>query len=127
MKKLIALILCVSNLAMADQTCDWSTIKQLPDGGFEYSATLNICVGQLVQDSKVKDQQITDLTKAISLKDLALTNADARIQLWMTSAENEQDRLSKISSDQKHSEYLAFGLGLLTAIGTGYALSRIYK
>ena len=126
MKKLIVLTILlsfISNIAFAN--CDWSTIKQLPDGGYEYSAELNICVGKLVQTNKLQLVQIEDLTKAIQLKDLALTNADARTQLWMTTAQNEQDRLSKISSAQSHSDFLYFGLGALTVIGAGFMTARL--
>lgn len=130
MKKFISFILFISlfsNIVLADTNCDWTTIKTLPDGGFEYSPALNICVGQLVQTNQIQTQQIADLTKAIQLKDLALTNADARIQLWETSADNELDRLNKIQSDQKKSDWLMFGLGALTVLGAGYMAARLVR
>jgi hypothetical protein len=125
MKKLISLILlmCFSSSALAD--CNWSTIKQLPDGGYEYSPSLNLCVGNLVQSSKVMTQQIADLTKAVQLKDLALSVADQRTQLWQKSSDDEQDRLSKLSADQKHSDWLYFVLGAATVIGSGFMAAKI--
>ena len=128
MKKLISLVLLVlflSDTVMA--ACDFSTIKQLPDGGYEYSPALNICVGQLVQGSKMKDQQIADLTKAIDLKNLALTNADARTVLWQKSSDDEMDRLAKLSKDQKTNDWLIFSLGALTVIGAGFMASSLIK
>lgn len=113
----------ISTTSFSD--CDWSTIKKLPDGGYEYTPTLNLCVGQLVQDSAVKDQQIQDLTKAISLKDLAISNSDARVALWQKSADDEQDRLNKVSSDQKMSEWCFFSLGVLTTFAAGYAAAKL--
>jgi hypothetical protein len=127
MKKyaLLILITLFSNVAFADKACDWSTIKQLPDGGYEYSATLNLCVGKLVQDSKVKDAQIADLTQAVQLKDLALVKADTRTQLWLDTSDKLQNRLSTVDTMEKHNEWLMFGLGALTVIGAGYMTSKL--
>ena len=104
---LMAFLSLISNIAFAD--CDWkSDITPGPNHTFIYSEACHLQVGQLVQDAKVKDQQIADLNKALQLKDLALTNADARTQLWMTSTQNEQDRMAKIESSQKQSYEGAF-------------------
>jgi hypothetical protein len=127
MKKIIAsiLIFCMSTMAMADSNCDWSQIKKLPDGGFEYTATLNLCVGNLVQDNKVQAQQISDLTKAIQLKDLAISYSDARTVLWQKSADDELARLNTIEKDQKHNDLLYFGLGILFTSISVYGASKL--
>ena len=127
MKKIIAmiLILCTTNMALAD--CDWSKIKELPDGNFQYTAQLNICVGNMVRDSKIKDQQISDLTQAISLKDLAITKSDERSQMWRVTAEAEQDRMVKINSSQSQNNFLFFGLGILSFVMIGFATARLIK
>ena len=129
MKKLIAFILLfisTFNLAFAD--CDWSKdITPGPNHTFIYSDACHLAVGQLIQTNKTQTAQIADLTKAIQLKDLAITNADARIALWTTTAENEQDRISKIDSMQKTNDFLYFGLGILATIGTGFAVARLVK
>lgn len=126
MKKFIAaiLLLCfASNVAMA--SCDWTQITKLPDGGFEYNPTLNLCVANLIQDNKTKTAQIADYEKAISLKDLAITNADARTQLWETTAGNENDRLQKVESDKSHSDWMYFGLGVATTFLAAYAAAQL--
>lgn len=127
MKKLISsiLILCLSTIAMADPNCNWSTIKTLPDGGYEYSPSLNLCVGNLIQTNKTQSAQIVDLTKAIELKDLALTAADSRTQIWETTSLAEQDRLTKISTEQKDNNFLYFGLGILSTVLTGFAVAKL--
>jgi hypothetical protein len=125
MKKFIAaiLILCFSTSATA--SCQWNTIKQLPDGGFEYSAALNLCVGQLVLDNQTQAQEIADLNKAIDLKSLAINMSDQRVALWEKTADNEQQRLSTIESDQKHDDVLYFGLGVLTTFLAAYGAAQI--
>lgn len=121
----MVLVSMFSNLAMAD--CDWTQIKKLPDGGYEYTPELHLCVGNLVQTNKVQLAQIADLNSAIQLKDLALVQSDQRIALWSKTVNDEQDRLTKISDDQKHNDFIYFGLGILATIGTGYALARLTK
>jgi hypothetical protein len=127
MKKLISIILLLSIMASsAFGSCNWATdITLLPDGNYEYTKGCHISVGQLVQDNKTKDAQIADLEKAIDLKSLAITNADARTQLWMTSANNENDRLQKMEGDQKQSAWLYFILGVATTGVAAYAGSQL--
>ena len=126
MKKFISILVLLSmipSLAFAD--CDWKTIQKTPQGQYLFSETLYLCVGQLVQDNKTKDAQIADYQKAIQLKDLAITNADARSQMWETTAGNENDRLQKVESDKSHSDWLYFGLGVATTFLAGYAAAQL--
>lgn len=127
MKKsiIILLMMCLTiNAAFSD--CDWKTgITQGPNNTYIYSEACHLTVGKLVQTNKTQAAQIQDLTQAISLKDLALTNADSRIALWTTTAENEQDRLTKIDSQSKTNEWIFFGLGALTVLGSGLMAARL--
>ncbi len=127
MKKISALLVLISlfsNLALGADKCDWTKIKKLPDGGFEYSLELNECVGKLVEDSKVKDQQIVDLNKAIQLKDLALKDSDTRANMWLTTSTNEQERIVKIDADQKTSNIIYFGLGVALTVLSVWGASK---
>lgn len=127
MKNLIVSFLLLSvfsNAAFA--ICDWKTgITPGPNKTFIYSEACHLEVGKLVQDSAVKDQQIADYKQAISLKDLALKNSDSRVALWEKSSLDQMDRLSKIDSEQKHNDFLYFGLGILSAIGVGFATAKL--
>lgn len=105
--------------------CDWSQIKSNPDGTYTYSKELNLCVGKLVKDSANKDQQISDLTKAISLKDLALQSSDQRAQTWMTTSGQLEDRLQKVDSLEKKNEWLYFGLGVATTFLAGITAAKL--
>jgi hypothetical protein len=127
MKKVITFLLlfCLSaNSAFAD--CDWNTgITPGPNKTFVYSEACHLAVGQLVQTNKTQAAQIQDLNKAISLKDLALQNADARIALWETTAGNMQDRLVKMDSDTKTSDWTFFALGVGTVVLSGFMTARL--
>ena len=105
----------------------WSSIKLLPDGGYEYSPAQSLCVGQLVQDNKTQAAQIADYSKAIDLKDLALQTSDSRVILCQKSADDEMSRLTTVESDQKKSDYLLFGLGVLTTLGAGWMASQLIR
>lgn len=128
MKKLISIILIICSFSQIvfASNCDWSTIKKLPNGDYDYSPQLNLCVGNLVQQNQVQAQQIIDLNKSIQLKDLAINYDEQRIALWSKAAGDEQTRLATMESDQKRSDWLAFGLGVATTFVAAYAASRIY-
>lgn len=127
MKKLITvLLLAITTMNAAFADCDWKTgITAGPNKTFIYSEACHLQVGKLVQDNKIQSEQIADLTKAIQLKDLAITNADARIALWQGSAEKEQDRMNTLSSEQRHDDWLYFGLGVLTTFAAAYAAGQV--
>jgi len=117
MKKLIALILLFSLNAQAN--CDWSKgITPGPNKTFIYSEECHQEVGKLVQANK-------DLQKAIQLKDLAIQQSDTRVALWEKTADNEQDRLIKMDSEEKHNEILYFALGVATTFLAGYAAAKL--
>lgn len=129
MKTLISLFMLVSllsNAAFAD--CDFSTgITPGPNKTFIYSEACHLKVGALVQDDAIKTQQVADLTTAVQLKNAALLAADQRTILWTNTAESEQDRMNKLSSEQSHSDFIYFGLGILSTIGVGYVVSQAYR
>ena len=119
MKKLIVLILLFSVSAQA--SCDWKTgITPGPNNTFIYSQECHQEVGKLVQANK-------DLTSAIQLRDLAIQQSDSRIALWEKTSDDELSRLNTMQADQKHNDTLYFILGLATAIGVGFAVSKTYR
>ena len=128
MKRIISalLLFCLASNAFAD--CDFSTgITPGPNHIFIYTQECHEAVGKLVQDNKALTLQVGDLTKAVSLKDLALTKADDRTQLWMNTSDKLIDRVDKIDQVEKHNEWLYFGLGVLTTFAAGYVVSQAVR
>jgi len=125
MKKIISIVIliCISSNALAD--CDWTKIKENADGTYTYSKELNLCEGKLVQDTKIKDQQLQDLSKSVNLKDLALKDSDTRATNWSETSRQLEERLQKVDSSQKSSEYLSFGLGVFFTILSVYGASKL--
>lgn len=129
MKKIVSaiMLLCfVSNVAFAD--CDFSTgITPGPNKTFVYSEECHLKVGQLVQQNTTLLAQVGDLTKAITLKDLALTKADERTQLWMNTSDQLTDRITKIDEVYKKNEWIYFGLGVLSILGAAYVVKAVAR
>ena len=129
MMKLIAAILAVtmfSNVALAD--CDFTMgkgVNKLPDGNYEYTKECHIAVGQLVTDNKTKDIQLKDLGLSLTAKDLALQASDARTQLWMDTTFKLEKNINTMDELKKTNEWVYFGIGALTVIATGFALSSV--
>jgi hypothetical protein len=121
----ILLALCmVSNTAFAD--CNFSTdITKQADGTYSYTKECHIKVGQLVQDNKTKDQQISDLNQAITLKDLAITKSDQRAQMWMDTSFKLEDDVQKMNKFKSDNQWIYFGLGVLTVFAAGMATSSL--
>jgi hypothetical protein len=116
----------LTQIAFGDN-CDWTKIVKNNNDTFTYSKTLHVCVGTTVQDNKVKTQQIKDLTKALSMSDLALQDADKRTQNWSDTASKLEDRVQKIDSLEKHNEAIYFGLGFLAACAAAWMASRLIR
>lgn len=128
MKKLCTILSAImfSNIAFAD--CDFTMgkgIKSLPDGGYEYTKECHVAVGQLFEDSKIKNIQLKDLGLALSAKDLALQAADQRTQLWMDTTFKLEKNINAMDAFKKTNEWVYFGIGALTVIATGFALSSV--
>ena len=125
MKKLISIItiMCFSSLSVG--SCEWKNIKDNGNKTYTYGLDCHLEVGKLVQDSKIKDQQIADYLKAISLKDEALKAADKRATLWNNTASDLEGRLQKIDSLERFNAILYFGGGILAAVLIGIGLAQV--
>lgn len=118
------LILCVVCNSVFG-TCDWTQIKKNADNTYTYTEALHLCVGNLVQDNKVKEQQISDLTQAISLKDLTIQKSDARANMWMDTSVKLEDRFDKVESMQKTNTLLTIGGTVLAVVLVGSMTARL--
>lgn len=120
---LLSFILFTNNIFA--NNCDWSKIIPNSNGSYTYSKQLHLCVGQLVQKNKTQTTQITDLNKAITLQDLTIKTADQRADNWMDTSLKLEDNVQKMDSIQKTNNWIWFGIGALTVLVTGFALSAI--
>ena len=124
---LLALVLMLMFAMKESKACDWSTIKKQEDGTFVYSKDCHLAVGTLVKNEKIQAERIDLLNKSLELKDLALDKADQRINNWRTEAYNQNEKILDIQRKTKYNDYIVFGLGIVTAIATGYVFNQATK
>lgn len=130
MKKLISIlvVICLLFPKVTFADCDFSTgITKGPNDTYIYTKPCHLQVGQMVQDVKDKDTKVNDLLQAITLKDLAITAADKRAQLWNDTSIKLEERIQKVDSLTSSNGVLYFGLGVLTTIATAWAIARATK
>lgn len=123
--RLTSLLLALSlfsNVAFAD--CDYSKVQKV-DGGYLYTKELHLCVGEMKQDLGIANQKVEKLVKAIELKDLTITKADQRADLWMQTSFKLEDRIQTIDSMRSTNNWLYFGLGVATMFAAAYAAGQI--
>lgn len=120
---LVAAVALFSNVSFAD--CQLNDLVHNKDGSVTYSAADHLCVGNLMQDNATKGQQVQDLSKAITLKDLAITKADARAQLWQDTDLKLEDNIQKMDSFKSYSNWAYFALGVLSVVAAGIAANQV--
>lgn len=108
-------------------TCDWSTITVNKDGSRTYPLALHLCVGQLVQDMPLKDKQIAELNRVITLKDLALQQETNRANMWQETSLKLTETVNKYESARQTTEVVAFGLGIATVALSAWALGQVKR
>ena len=124
MKYLLILLLVVQS---AFGSCDWSKIEKGKDGNFIYSPELHLCVGKLVEQDKLREEQVASLNKAITLKDLAVTKVEARAEMWRTTAFSLEDQMLSRQKYSVYRDWTFFGLGILAMGLSVWSAGHIYK
>ncbi len=130
MKKFLIALIIVSLLPISSfAECDFTNGKGVNkvEGGYLYSPECHVAVGQMKYDLGVKDLQLDKLTKALDLKDLAITKADQRADMWMNTAYKLEDRINAIDSMRQSNQYIVFGLGMLAMFAATYAASQLHR
>lgn len=122
---LVALMItCMLPLqALAD--CDFSTGITKVEQGYLYTKECHIKVGEMKRDLGIAQEQNKKLTQAITLKDLAITKADERAQLWQDTSFKLEARIETMDSIYKRNKWLYFGLGILATSAAVYAAGQL--
>lgn len=127
MKKLILAIMVVCMLPLqALAECKWETgITKLSNGNYEYTKECHVKVGETVRDLNISLGQNLKLTEALSFKDLALTKANERADLWMNTSYKLEARIETMDSIYQRNKWLYFGLGILVASAAVYGAGQL--
>jgi len=127
MRKFIAIMLIVLSLPLsALAECDFKTgITKNDNNTYTYSRECHIKVGELRQDLDIANEQNLKFTKALELKDLALSKADQRADMWQQTAFKLEDRITTIDGMRTSNQWLMFGFGMVTMFAASYAASQL--
>jgi len=128
MKRILCTILALSffsNVALAE--CDFSAGITKTADGYLYTKECHVKVGEMKQDLKIANEQNEKLTKALDLKDFAITKADQRADMWMNTTYKLEDRINTIDQMRSTNQWVAFGLGALTMFAAAYAASQLQR
>lgn len=129
MKKLITILMVILLLPIsAFAECDFTDGKGVSkvEGGYLYTKECHIAVGQMKYDLGVSTEQLGKLNKALDLKDLAISKADQRADLWQSATFKLEDRINTIDQMRSSNNWMYFGLGVLTVFVAGYAARQAY-
>lgn len=112
MKKLIVALLLISNVASAECNFKLGYGVTKVDGGYLYTPECHVAVGQVKQDLEMVTTQLGEYKKAIELKDLALSKANERADLWSDTSIKLQDRMNAVDQFKASNQMLTFLLGV---------------
>lgn len=128
MKLFIASLLVLAltcQAAMAD--CDYTKVVANPDGTYTYSKELHICVGKMKKDLGAANDQLVAYKEAITLKDLALTDANQRALLWQDTATKDLERINTIDNIENRNKVIYIGLGVVGTVLAVWAAGQIAR
>ncbi|HLD91721.1 MAG TPA: hypothetical protein VI911_12040 [Patescibacteria group bacterium] len=126
MKKIIIVLLTMFLSFNCLAECQWSAIVETKDG-FLYPKNCHLKVGKLVEESKLREQQVQELNKSIELKDLTIKIADERIKNWRDTSYELEERVMKQKRWSTYNDYLYFGGGVVLTILSGWAIGQAAK
>lgn len=95
--------------------------------GYEYSSECHTEVGKILKAKKLREEQVSELSKSIQLKDLAIDRHQKRAVLWQNTAFKLEDRIHTMSKFKSFSNWIYFGLGIITAGGAVYLGTKVTR
>lgn len=128
MKKLILALTVVCLLPISSfADCDYTKIVSNSDGTYQYSRELHICVGIMKRDLGIALTQKDLLYSALELKEVALTKANERADLWMQTSKKLESNIETMDSLYQRNKWLYFGLGILAASAAVYGAGQLRR
>ena len=123
----ICTLLMVLTIQSALSTCNPRQIKEQSSGNFSYPLDCHLDYGRLRQVDEKRQDQIKHLEKSIKLKDLALENANDRIETWKSATEELEVELVKEQRNSERLKWLYFGVGILTMGAATWAAGQLVR
>ena len=111
---------------MAD--CDPAKdIKSNSDGTYTYSRSCHVMAGKAIKEKPLLNEQVDDLNKAITLKDLALTQETQRSTMWLDDSVKMHDKLNSYEAAEHKSNVIYFILGIVVTGAAVYGAGQLVR
>jgi hypothetical protein len=104
--------------------CDWAMIRK-QNNDFIYPAECHREVGRLVEVESKRKEQVEELNKALTLKDLALQKSDERVILWQSESERQLKNLEKMSKNNSLQNSGYFLAGMASVLFGAWAVQKV--
>lgn len=117
----LIIIMCFfSSFCMAE--CDWKTGVTQQGDNFLYNKDCHLKVGQLVEESKLREEQVAKLNKTIELKDLMIAQSEARVELWRNTSYKLEDKYLSQQKWDNLNRWVYLGLGIALTVAAGFTI-----
>lgn len=123
---IVLMVSLVSQQSLAD--CNPKDIKQQNYYGeprYAYPVDCHIDCGRLRKAEPLYKEQVKQLKKSIEFKDLAIQDANKRIDLWKSTTQDLEQIIIKQEENQERMKWIYFGLGILTTGAAVWAAGQI--
>lgn len=121
----VFIFIAASLFALEVSACDFKTEIKKVEGGYLYSKKCHIKVGKIKKENELRKIQVSELTEALKLKNLALEKSEERTLIWKETAFKLEDRILKIERYDKWSGWVKFGLGVVTTGVAAYTANKV--
>jgi hypothetical protein len=107
--------------------CNPRQIKEQVNGTFSYPLDCHLDYGRLREVDDKRQDQVKHLEKSIKLKDLALENANDRIDTWKNATHELEVELVKEQRNSERLKWIYFGVGILTMGAATWAAGQLVR
>lgn len=137
MKKIIALLLIISHLALAEDACTQNVTyltkgTAAPCSGYLFSPkqeqTVRLAkdsLDNLQQEFNIQTDKITLLNQDLSFYKDQMAASQQQVQLWQAADQKCSQELTKDEEGRFTKDILLFGAGILTTLIAGLALKSV--
>ena len=115
----------VNQSALAN--CNWNDIKRKQDNTFVYTSDCHLEVKRLLDEQKLREEQVKELKGSIKLKDLALDTQEERLNRWRDATYRMEDRILKLDKANKYENWIWFGIGIVVMGAATYGAGQLRR
>lgn len=125
MKKILITFLVIPQFVFGQ--CNFSVDIKKVNNGYLYTKECHKEIGKIVKQNTLRQEQIDELKKTITLKDLAVNTHIKRVDMWRDTSYNLENRIHKIQRWKKWNDWTFFAIGVLTTSAAVWGAGQLRK